>query len=52
MEENDLKEIKKLIVNYLANKLANEANKVWEEKKWTNDDMDKFLNTHMRTPYK
>ena len=49
MEE---KEMKKLTINYLANKLAIEANKVWEEKKWTNDDMDKFLNTHMRSKIK
>jgi len=52
IEDNDVKEIKKLIVKYLAQKLANTANKVWEEKDWTNEDMDKFLNTHMRTPYK
>jgi len=52
IEDNDLKEIKKLIVKYLSTKLSNQADKVWEEKNWTNEDMDKFLNTHMRTPYK
>ena len=52
IEDNDLKEIKKLIVKYLSNKLSKDADKVWEEKNWSNEDMDKFLNTHMRTPYK
>jgi hypothetical protein len=52
IKENDLKEIKRLIVKYLSNKLSNEADKVWEDNNWTNEDMDKFLKTHMRTPYK
>ncbi len=52
IEENDLKEIKKLIVKYLSKKLSEKADATWEEKNWTNEDMDKFLNTHMRTPYR
>ena len=52
IEETDLKEIKRLIVSYLSVKLSDEADKVWEEKGWTNEKMDEFLNTHMRTPYK
>jgi len=51
LEDNEIREIKRLIVNYLAQKLAFNADKVWEEKGWTNEDMNKFLNTHMRTPY-
>ena len=52
IKEKDLKEIKRLIVKYLSKKLANESDKIWEDKNWTNEDMDKFLKTHMRTPYK
>lgn len=52
IEEKDLKEIKKLIVKYLSNKLSSDADKIWEDKNWSNEDMDKILNTHMRTPYK
>ena len=52
IEDKDLKEIKRLIAKYLASKLSNQADKVWEDKNWSNEDMDKFLNTHMRTPYK
>ena len=52
IKENELKEIKRLIVKYLSSKLSNEADKVWEDNNWTNEDMDKFLKTHMRTPYK
>lgn len=52
LEERDLLEIKRLIVRYLAEKATRMADKIWEEKGWTNEDMDKLLNTHMRTPYK
>lgn len=52
IDDKDVKEIKKLIVKYLSNKLAKTTNKIWEEKGWTDEDMDKLLNTHMRTPYK
>lgn len=51
LKESDLKEIKRLIVSYLAQKLSIETDEVWQEKKWSNEDMDKLLNTHMRTPY-
>ncbi len=51
MEDNDLIEIKRLIVRYLANKVTRMADEVWEEKGWTNDDMQRLLHTHKRTPY-
>ena len=28
------------------------ADQVWDEKGWTQETMDEFLQTHMRTPYK
>ena len=52
VEDSDLKEIKRLIVRYLSQKLTEKADKIWEEKNWTNEDMDELVNTHMRTPYK
>lgn len=51
LDDNDLIEIKRLIVRYLAKKVTKAANEVWEEKGWTNDDMDRLLKTHKRTPY-
>lgn len=51
MEDNDLIEIKRLIVRYLADKVTRMADEVWEEKGWTNDDMQRLLHTHKRTPY-
>jgi len=51
LDDKDLIEIKRLIVNYLAEKITKIADEVWEEKKWTNDDMKRLLKTHKRTPY-
>ncbi len=52
IEEEDLKELKRLMVKYLSKNLFDKADKQWEEKSLSNDDMDKLLNTHLRTPYK
>lgn len=51
LDEQDLLEIKRLIVQYLAKKVTRMADKVWDEKKWTQEDMEKLLNAHNRNPY-
>lgn len=43
--------IKRIMVKRLARKAAREADKVWDEKGWTNETMEEMLNTHYRTPY-
>jgi len=50
--EEDLKNIKQLIANYFAEKTMDAADKAWEEKGWTDDDIQQLLNTKLRTPYK
>ena len=49
LPEEDLKAIKRLITAYLVEKLNKVADKNWEEKGWTEEDMKRFLNTHLRT---
>jgi len=51
LAEEDLLAIKRLIVKYLAEKASRMADEIWKEKGWTNEDMDRLANTHMRTPY-
>ena len=51
MDEKDLIAIKRLIVQYLGEKITNMTDEVWAEKKWTNDDVKRLLNMHERTPY-
>lgn len=50
MDVNDLIEIKKDNCKYLAGKVTKMAD-VSDEKHCTNDNVDKLLKTHKRTPY-
>ncbi len=51
LDEDDLLEIKRLIVRYLGEKITKMADHVWAEKNWKQEDMEKLLNSHSRTPY-
>lgn len=51
LPEEDLKAIKRLITAYLAEKMNKVADQNWKEKDWTEEDMKRLLNTHLRTPY-
>lgn len=51
LDDADLIAIKRLIVQYLGEKITKMADEVWEERNWTNEDMRRLLNTHERTPY-
>lgn len=51
MDEKDLLEIKRLIVRYLGEKITKMADQAWDEKNWTQEDMEKLINSHNRTPY-
>jgi S-adenosylmethionine synthetase len=52
IKENDLLEIKTLLSNYYAKKVDEESDKIWEEKKMSQNSIQELLNTHIRTPYK
>ena len=51
LNDTELTELKKLLVAYKAERLARKINQVWENKGWTQDNMNDFLQTHLRTPY-
>ncbi len=52
LSEDDLLALKRLFVRYLADKATRLADELFEQKGWTNDDMNKLAHTHLRTPYK
>lgn len=52
LKEEELQELKKLIIAYKANRLAMLADQIWAEKGWNESTMQAFLNEHMRTSYK
>jgi len=49
--QEDLTEIKRLIVRYFAKKVIESTNKAWEENNWNEEDEKRFLNIHERTSY-
>ncbi|MCF8247698.1 MAG: hypothetical protein K9J37_21780 [Saprospiraceae bacterium] len=46
--ETDLKAIQRLIARYFADKASDEADKIWQEKGYT---VEEILKQHSRTPY-
>lgn len=51
-DEKELEEMRDVLLDYLDRKIRKEADKIWEERGYSNELMDEWLNTHMRTPYK
>jgi hypothetical protein len=48
LENSELLELKEVIANYFAQRAIKAANKVWDEKGWTDGDVDRILNTKMK----
>jgi hypothetical protein len=48
LSENDLVELRKMLALFFAQRLIKEADKVWNEKNWTNEDVNTMLVTKMR----
>lgn len=44
IKEEELKDIKKMIGEYFAKKASKEADKIWEDKGYSDEEMDKWLN--------
>lgn len=48
LNEKDLMDLRKMLADFFAEKAIAEANKAWDEKGWTNKDVDRLLNTKLR----
>ena len=44
LTEEELSELKNLLIRHFADKLTKKADIIWHKKGWTNEDMDKLLN--------
>ena len=51
LSEAELADLKKILLAFKLQRVVQLADKVWEEKGWSQETMDQFLQTHMRTPY-
>ena len=45
LPENDLLDLKKTLANFFAEKLINQADKVWNDEKWNDEKVDLILQT-------
>ena len=46
--EEELKDFRDTIARYFADRAIKSANRVWDEKGWTDEDVDRILTTKMR----
>ena len=51
VSDEDLKAIKQLLSNYFAQKAASLADEVWEQEGFTEETMQEWRQTHLRTAY-
>ena len=48
LRETEMEKLRKLLVNFYADLLAQRADEVWEEQQWDEAKVEKMLNTKMR----
>jgi hypothetical protein len=46
--EEDLKKLKKVLVDYLFQRVTEEADRAWDERGYTDETMEQWKNEHMR----
>lgn len=48
LNNDELQDFKDIIAQYFAKRAIQSANKVWDDKGWDDEDVDRMLNTKMR----
>lgn len=51
ISEEELLEIKQLLTQFFAQRATQKANEVWDNNRWTDEDAERLLHLHERTPY-
>ncbi len=52
LDNKELSDLKQLLANYFAQRATQKANEVWDEKGWTDEDVDRMLKIKMRNSKK
>jgi hypothetical protein len=50
-DEGKLEEMRDILLNHIRAKCDEESKRIWKEKGMSNELMNEWLNTHIRTPY-
>ncbi|MCB0097904.1 MAG: hypothetical protein KDE46_19360 [Caldilineaceae bacterium] len=48
LNEEELLQLRKLLAEFFAQRAIDAANHAWDERGWTNEDVDRLLNTKLR----
>ncbi len=48
LDDSEIGELRKILATFFAQRAIRQANKVWDEQKWTDTDVDIMLDTKMR----
>ena len=51
LSDAQLREIRALLVQYFAEKVSDDMDKLFEEKGWGDEQIEAWSREHMRTPY-
>ncbi|NBC06087.1 MAG: hypothetical protein GVY26_02735 [Bacteroidetes bacterium] len=51
LSEEQIKEIRSLLVNYFADKVTSDIGKLFEENNWGEEKIEEWSKEHMRTKY-
>lgn len=48
LSETEILELRKILANFFAQRAIQLANEVWDKNEWTDEDVDRMLETKMR----
>jgi hypothetical protein len=51
-DEQNLNELQEVLHDYYFKKVEEDSKRIWGKKNLSNELMEEWKNTHMRTPYK
>jgi len=52
LSDEEMRELKQILLDFKFRRVTALADKIWDEKGWNEETVEKMLQTHMRTPYK
>ena len=48
LDEEEILNLRQMLITFFSQRVIAQANKTWDEKGWTNTDVDRMLTTKMR----
>lgn len=51
LTEEELSEVRNMLAKYFAGRASSEMDKLWKERGYSQETINEWLNSHLRTPY-